>query len=128
MKACKEYGVDFGNKTFKEIIHILQKHSKWMDWLEANCFISKTLLVAISAGDRFKFKGHEVLLINDYNSMGLVVLKTGELLQGFIEVDDPDNIESENAIRDIFELTSAPHDMKELEKILKTRIPKGKGK
>lgn len=123
------YGTDFGDLSFKQIIDICIANPKWLDWLDDNDFIEKEILMTLSVGDMFKIGDDSVILSTGIfgGELFLVSLTSGEQLHGAISYEgDPTDIEDIDTIFQVFSLNQEDDDdIDELNEILSTRIPRG---
>jgi len=119
-KIISEYGVEFGDMSFKDMMEIVVKEERWIEWLEENEFIEKDTSVDICIGDVFTMYNEPHMLINiNGDSVCLVSLKDGETCDP-VDVEDTDRIEPD----EIFEIFDIDKDeVEDLQEILESRIP-----
>jgi hypothetical protein len=119
-KIVSIYGVKFGDIPFSDIMMIILKEKKWLDWLLKNDFITKNSIANVQVGDVFTLYGvfHMLIKIDD-KTVCLVNLENGESTDQ-TNVDDSDDIVEEEKLFEIFDLLS--NQEKELQEIIESRI------
>jgi hypothetical protein len=128
-KFVEIFGTNFDKLKFSVLMEEIVKHYDWVKWLIDNGFIRQETTGNISVGDRFTIGEKRYILSETPNcqEVMLICLEDGTSLHGCsVDVDDFNHIKDQDILYDIFDLDyDEDGDYVELDKILRTRIPKG---